>query len=209
MLEAKLVAMGRIALMRDSLKKKTQALSKANEELARLAKEDGLTKVGNRRYIDTKLQELIEFHGRHQLPLALILLDVDYFKPYNDRYGHIAGDKCLKAVADLLRTLFERSGEYVGRYGGEEFVVLLSHTDSAKVSNDARRIQNALKKLNITHEYSAVSSHVTVSQGVVSKYLTGKESVDELYQLADKQLYNAKLSGRAQFKLDKENAEQC
>lgn len=199
-LNSKLVAMQRIAFMRRELKQKTAALAKANEELAKLAQEDGLTKVKNRRCIDEKLQEMITLHGRHELPLSLILLDVDRFKLYNDNYGHLEGDRCLIAIASILNGLFERSGEVVGRYGGEEFVVILGHSDKNKAHTDAQRIQDALENAHIAHEYSDIASYVTVSQGVFSKVPTGRESIDEFYDSVDKLLYQAKVSGRNQFK---------
>lgn len=199
-LNSKLVAMQRIAFMRRELKQKTAALAKANHELAKLAQEDGLTKVKNRRCIDEKLQEMISLHGRHELPLSVILLDVDRFKLYNDNYGHLEGDRCLIAIAGILNRLFERSGEIVGRYGGEEFVVILGHTDKNKALTDAQRIKDALQEANIPHEYSDILHSVTVSQGVYSKIPSGKENIDEFYDLVDKQLYQAKVSGRNQFK---------
>ena len=199
-LNSKLVAMQRIAFMRRELKQKTAALAKANEELAKLAQEDGLTKVKNRRCIDEKLQEMITMHGRHELPLSLILLDVDRFKLYNDNYGHLEGDRCLISIANILNKLFERSGEIVGRYGGEEFVVILGHTDQTKALKDAQRIQDSLAEASIPHLYSDISDFVTVSQGVYSKVPSGRESIDEFYDLVDKQLYQAKVSGRNQYK---------
>ncbi|NVD07885.1 diguanylate cyclase [Vibrio sp. JPW-9-11-11] len=198
-LNSKLIAMQRIAFMRRELKQKSAELAKANEELEKLAQEDGLTKVKNRRYIDSKLQEMIALHGRHQLPLSVILLDVDRFKLYNDNYGHIEGDKCLISIAKCLNQLFVRSGEVVGRYGGEEFVILLGHTDSDKAKNDALRIQIALADLAIPHQFSDVSSLVTVSQGVLTLQPNGHEECAELYKQVDNKLYQAKSQGRNRF----------
>ncbi|MEH0758957.1 diguanylate cyclase [Vibrio sp. 16] len=200
-LNSKLIAMQRIAFMRRELKQKSVALAKANEELAKLAQEDGLTKVKNRRFIDEKLEEMIAIHGRHSLPLGIILLDVDNFKLYNDNYGHIQGDKCLVSIANALSELFVRSGEVVGRYGGEEFVVLLSHTDKDKLCKDAERIQNKLKALSIIHDFSDAASLVTVSQGLLHLQPSGKENVESLYQKVDTALYKAKQAGRNCFKL--------
>ncbi|EGA70808.1 putative regulatory components of sensory transduction system [Vibrio sinaloensis DSM 21326] len=195
-LNSKLIAMQRIAFMRRELKQKSAALAKANEELAKLAQEDGLTKVKNRRFIDEKLSEMIAIHGRHGMPLSLILLDVDHFKAYNDNYGHIQGDKCLVEIATALRELFVRNGELVGRYGGEEFVVLLSHTDQDKLIRDAQRIQQRLESLALVHEFSGVANSVTVSQGLLFINPTGRESAESLYHSADQALYRAKESGR-------------
>ncbi len=200
-LNSKLNAMQRIAFMRRELKQKSVALAKANEELAKLAQEDGLTKVKNRRFIDEKLEEMIAIHGRHSLPLGIVLLDVDNFKLYNDNYGHIQGDKCLVSIANALSELFVRSGEVVGRYGGEEFVILLSHTDKDKLCKDAERIQNKLKALNIIHDFSDAAPLVTVSQGLLHLQPSGKENVESLYQKVDTALYKAKQAGRNCFKL--------
>ncbi|WP_050778693.1 GGDEF domain-containing response regulator [Vibrio orientalis] len=198
-LNSKLIAMQRIAFMRRELKQKSAALAKANQELEQLAQEDGLTKVKNRRFVDQKLQEMILLHGRHELPLSVILLDVDKFKLFNDNYGHIEGDKCLILLAELLTKLFVRSGEVVGRYGGEEFVVILGYTDQEKAIKDASRIQSALTEASIPHEYSEVADIVTVSQGVFTTIPSGKESIEQIYELVDKQLYQAKLAGRNQY----------
>lgn len=198
-LNSKLIAMQRIAFMRRELKQKSAALAKANQELEQLAQEDGLTKVKNRRFVDQKLQEMILLHGRHELPLSVILLDVDKFKLFNDNYGHIEGDKCLILLADLLSNLFVRSGEVVGRYGGEEFVIILGYTDQEKAIKDASRIEAALAEAQIPHEYSEVSDMVTVSQGVFTLVPNGKESIEQIYERADKQLYQAKQAGRNQY----------
>ncbi|RTZ17321.1 diguanylate cyclase [Vibrio aquaticus] len=198
-LNSKLIAMQRIAQMRRELKQKSAQLAEANRELEQLAQEDGLTKVKNRRCIDNKLAEMIALHGRHRLSLSLILLDVDMFKPFNDNYGHTEGDECLIQLASLLKELFVRSGEVVGRYGGEEFVIILGHTDQEKAETDAERIKSALEGLAIPHDYSDVSGVVTVSQGVLTLVPTGKETISELYDRVDKQLYLAKQSGRNQY----------
>lgn len=200
-LNSKLIAMQRIAFMRRELKQKSLALAKANEELAKLAQEDGLTKVKNRRSIDEKLTEMVAIHGRHNLPLSIILLDVDHFKAYNDNYGHIEGDKCLISIANALSQLFVRNGEFVGRYGGEEFVILLSHTDENKLVHDAQRIKSKLESLAIPHEYSNASTLVTVSQGLLYMKPTGRESSELIYEQVDKALYAAKLAGRNRYHL--------
>jgi len=198
-LNSKLIAMQRIAFMRRELKQKSAALAKANEELAQLAQEDGLTKVKNRRYVDEKLTEMISLHGRHQLPLSIILLDVDRFKLYNDNYGHIEGDRCLIEIAATLSKLFTRSGEVVGRYGGEEFVVLLGYTDDEKATKNAERIKSSIEAANLKHEYSDVAPIVTVSQGVYQLIPNGRETIEQLYELVDKRLYQAKVNGRNQY----------
>ncbi|MGI3095880.1 GGDEF domain-containing response regulator [Vibrio diabolicus] len=195
-LNSKLIAMQRIAHMRRELKQATAQLEKVNQLLTQQANEDGLTKLYNRRYIDHKLESMVAWHGRHNMPMALILLDVDFFKPFNDNYGHIEGDRCLQAIANQLKATFCRSGEYVGRYGGEEFVVLLGCTDAQTAEREAERIQEAMYFLDYPHEYSRVSSRVTVSQGVFVFQPTGKEQQSDLYATVDRALYTSKSLGR-------------
>ncbi|BBL90623.1 hypothetical protein VroAM7_32760 [Vibrio rotiferianus] len=128
--------------------------------------------------------------------MALILLDVDFFKPFNDNYGHIEGDRCLQALANQLKVTFSRSGEYVGRYGGEEFVILLGGTDANGAEKEAERIHKAILCLEYKHEYSSIESFVTVSQGVFVFQATGKENIADLYATADRALYTSKSRGR-------------
>lgn len=198
-LRAKLTAMQRIAFMRNQLNNKTAALARVNQELEKLASEDGLTKVRNRRDVDKKLKEMISVHGRHSMALTVILLDVDFFKLYNDNYGHIQGDQCLIQIASTLDELFSRNGEVVGRYGGEEFVILLGHSDVYQAELHAERVKEALGELAILHEHSQVANCVTVSQGVVSIQPNGRETPDQLYHMADKALYQAKRQGRNRY----------
>lgn len=195
-LNSKLIAMQRIAAMRRELKQSTAKLEELNLLLKQQANEDGLTKLYNRRYMDTKLEESIAWHGRRKAYMTIILLDVDFFKPYNDNYGHIQGDNCLQALASTLKKLFVRAGEYVGRYGGEEFILILGDTDKNFAEQQAQRIQEALEKINLKHEHSTVSDRVTVSQGVLTFVPTGDESIEGSYQAVDNALYLAKEGGR-------------
>ncbi|WP_299689959.1 diguanylate cyclase [uncultured Vibrio sp.] len=195
-LNSKLIAMQRIAHMRRELKQSTAKLEEFNILLQQQANEDGLTKLYNRRYMDSKLEEMIAWHGRHNLPMTAILLDVDYFKPYNDNYGHIQGDDCLRGLASTLKNLFIRAGEYVGRYGGEEFIVILSDTNRETAKSHAIRVKDSLFEMNYPHNYSQVSDRVTVSQGVLTFVPKGDESLDSIYEKVDQALYQAKQSGR-------------
>ncbi len=195
-LNSKLIAMQRIAYMRRELKQTSAKLEELNTLLQLQANEDGLTKIYNRRFMDTKLEEVLALHGRRKASMTLILLDVDFFKPYNDNYGHIQGDKCLQNLATTLNKLFERAGEYVGRYGGEEFVVIISDSDIQCASKHAFRIQNEIHNMNDKHDHSSVSDRITLSQGVISFEPKGSESLNEVYEAADKALYQAKQNGR-------------
>ncbi|MGF1740123.1 diguanylate cyclase [Vibrio profundum] len=200
-LNSKLIAMQRIAFMRRELKRTSAKLSELNVALQEQVNEDGLTKVYNRRFIDNTLRDHINWHGRHKLPLTLILLDVDNFKRFNDNYGHIEGDKCLIELASMCKDLFARSGEYVGRYGGEEFAILLGHTAKEKALEQAERVKTGLRDLYYPHEFNNDVGYVTVSQGVLSFTPTGNETVEELFREVDKALYQAKSDGRNSFVL--------
>ncbi|MHA2938840.1 diguanylate cyclase domain-containing protein [Vibrio sp. RC27] len=195
-LTSKLLAMSRIADMRRELKRTSSRLTELNHILQLQVNEDSLTQIFNRRYMDEKVAEMISWHGRHKLPLSLILFDVDQFKIFNDFYGHTEGDKCLYTLSQTFNQLFTRSGEYVGRYGGEEFIVLLSHSDLQMAQLAAKRIMSAIKLLNYPHEKSSVEKYVTVSLGLVSMVPNGDESTSYLYNLADKAMYQAKQEGR-------------
>ncbi|WP_394245440.1 GGDEF domain-containing response regulator [Vibrio astriarenae] len=201
-LTAKLTAMQRIAMMRRELQSTSSELERVNYRLMKQVNEDGLTKLFNRRFMDEQLQKIVSFHGRHEIPFSLILFDVDHFKPYNDNYGHIEGDKCLIKISNAINNLFTRTEEYVGRYGGEEFVVLLANTDQDKLEQACGRIHKAIVELNIENSGSLVSDIVTVSQGGVTFIPHGNESVDSLYERADKLLYQAKKNGRASYVIE-------
>ncbi|MDR9829784.1 diguanylate cyclase [Vibrio sp. FNV 38] len=206
-LNAKLTAMQRIAFMRRELQSTSSELERVNYRLLKQVNEDGLTKLFNRRFMDEQLQKVISFHGRHEIPFSLILFDVDHFKPFNDSYGHIEGDKCLIRISNAINNLFSRTEEYVGRYGGEEFVVLLANTDSAKLEKACERVHNAIVELQIPNSGSLVNDYVTVSQGGVSFAPTGDESIDYFYDQADKLLYQAKARGRACYVTEEINQE--
>jgi diguanylate cyclase (GGDEF)-like protein len=198
-LMSKLLAMSRIADMRRELKRTSARLEELNKILQYQVNEDGLTQVFNRRYMDEKVAEMVTWHGRHKLPVSLILLDVDQFKPFNDHYGHTEGDKCLYTLSQAFNKLFTRSGEYVGRYGGEEFIILLSHANHETAISAGKRIMKAVKALNYPHAKSSVENYITVSLGIVSVIPNGNESVNTLYDLADKAMYQAKNQGRNRY----------
>lgn len=200
-LNSKLIAMQRIAHMRRELKRASIKLQELNQALQHQVNEDGLTALYNRRFIDEKLTDMISWHGRHKFPLTLILLDVDHFKLFNDNYGHIEGDNCLIAIAKMTKELFSRSAEYVGRYGGEEFAILLSHTGQEKAVTAAQRVKEGLAELAYPHEYNQDFGSVTVSQGIYSLVPNGHESLKDIYSKADESLYQAKHKGRNTYVL--------
>ena len=170
------------------------------EEERLIATTDGLTQVANRRCFDERLQS--EWHrlmqGKQQL--SLIMLDVDYFKRYNDCYGHQAGDTCLVQVAKAATAAVKRSTDLFVRYGGEEFAAILPSTDAAGAIAVAESMRQAIRDLGIPHEQSEVSSIVTVSMGIATVIPTAKISPDELVAVADRALYDAKRQGRDRYK---------
>jgi diguanylate cyclase (GGDEF)-like protein len=198
-LASKLKAMQRIAAMRHQLKQAIVKLEEVNELLSQQVNEDGLTQIANRRFLDQKLTEFISWHGRHELSLTIIMIDVDHFKDYNDYYGHLDGDRCLQLVSGALKTNFSRAGELAARYGGEEFVILVSNCDKTRAVKECERLKSSINGLAIPHFQSATSNIVTVSQGMVSWVPTGLETAENMYQIVDKVLYKAKEQGRNRF----------
>jgi len=176
-----------------------QQLQQANRELERLARLDGLTQVANRRHFNEALRREWRRMRREGSPLAVILCDVDYFKNYNDQYGHLAGDDCLIRVARAIEQSAMRSTDLVARYGGEEFAAILSNTHTEGAVVVARRIEEAIAGLEIPHATSDVSDRVTVSQGICSLIPTPDSSPDRLLHAADVALYKAKGGGRNRF----------
>lgn len=173
-----------------------QKLEIANRELQRLAALDGLTGVANRRRFDQYLNDEWQRMAREQLPLSLILCDIDFFKRYNDTYGHQAGDACLRRVADSLRFCVKRSVDLVARYGGEEFAIVLPNTTAIGAAQVAEEIRTVVNTLKIEHIESAVSQYVTISLGVACMYPMPHTSPSMLVAAADTALYQAKAAGR-------------
>ena len=178
-----------------------QKLQVANQKLQRLATLDGLTQIPNRRRFDDYLRQEALRMAREQTPLSLILCDVDFFKPYNDTYGHLAGDACLIQVAQAISYAVKRPADLAARYGGEEFAVILPNTDSKGAMQVAQAIREAIQQLHLPHAASSVSQQVTISLGVGS-ILTGcPYSVKLLIDTADQALYQAKKEGRDRVQL--------
>lgn len=178
-----------------------QQLELANRELKLLASLDGLTGVANRRRFDEYLEDEWQRMYRDQLPLSLILCDIDFFKKYNDTYGHQAGDACLRRVADALRFCVKRSVDLVARYGGEEFAVVLPNTTAVGASQVAEEIRTVVNNLGIPHAQSAVSKHITLSLGIACMTPEPHTSPAMLVAEADMALYQAKAAGRNQYSL--------
>lgn len=181
-----------------ALQEKNRQLQEANHKLELLANLDGLTQIANRRRFDDYLAIEWRRHQREQNPLALILIDIDYFKRYNDSYGHQVGDSCLIQVAQAIAKVAQRSTDLVARYGGEEFAVILSNTHREGALRVAVAIQMAIAALGIPHGNSEVSDHVTLSMGVSSLVPTWEQSLETMIAYADQALYTAKKQGRNQ-----------
>ncbi|MCQ8878565.1 diguanylate cyclase [Pseudoalteromonas shioyasakiensis] len=173
-----------------------QQLVKANKELELQANIDSLTSIANRRRFDQTLQYEIKRATRAQQSLSLIICDIDYFKLFNDNYGHQHGDNVLKQVAHTLDEICKRQGDLAARYGGEEFAIILPCIDAVHCKQLSALIQSKIKQLAIPHNYSKISTQLTLSIGGFSCIPTLETKPEQLIQAADKALYKAKNSGR-------------
>jgi diguanylate cyclase (GGDEF)-like protein len=180
---------------------KTHVTLKAQSDLLRSwAYMDGLTGVHNRRYFDEQLTAEWGRAVRNKAALSIVMLDVDFFKRYNDRYGHQAGDDCLRRVASTIKNSLKRPADQVARYGGEEFVCLLPDTDLVGALQVAQQIGDQIFALQMAHADSSAAPVVTVSLGVCSKPADATGSALALLSQADAQLYAAKADGRHRVK---------
>lgn len=193
--QAKVRAMYRLVQMQRALVKLAGQLNEANLELQRLSMTDGLTGIANRRMFDLSLAREWRRCLRLKKPMSVVMLDVDNFKKYNDRYGHQDGDDCLRAVAQEVSRSAPRPGDLVARYGGEEFVMILGETDEDGAQWVAERIRQHVAGLSLPHKDSPYG-HVTVSCGVSSVLPSQDLSVEMLVKSADNALYLSKNQGR-------------
>ncbi|MBB1124770.1 diguanylate cyclase [Thiospirillum jenense] len=178
------------------IRERTEELMESNRQLAALTRIDGLTGIANRRHFDEVLHREHTRHIRSGAPLSLILLDVDFFKFYNDNYGHAQGDECLRQIAQLLSQSVTRTSDFVARYGGEEFVCILPNTPLAGAEMIAETIRHTIVTAAIPHQFSHVAPCVTASLGVISAYCNSNVSAMLLLNAVDRQLYRAKENGR-------------
>ena len=177
---------------------RTASLQQANQRLLELANSDGLTQIPNRRYFDTCLAKEWQRHLREEQCLGLVMLDIDYFKHYNDYYGHQGGDEVLLRVAQTISQVPRRASDLVARYGGEEFVVILPNTSTEGAFKFAELIRESVLSLEIAHPRSQVSKYVTLSLGVASMMPNPDNKLEDLITQADEALYQAKKLGRNQ-----------
>lgn len=187
-------------LLQNQLAEQNALLLSHNQNLAKLTNLDGLTKVANRRHLDQFFHQAWKQCLDERHPLAIIICDIDVFKQYNDHYGHVAGDDCLIKVAKALSQSVRRANTLVGRYGGEEFAVVMADAYTEEAQTVAERIRQAVQQLALPHvksETKVVTLSLGVAAAVPSQYLTQRE----LFQCADSALYEAKLAGRNQVKV--------
>ena len=180
------------------VKSRTLELEKVNQQLEQLATTDGLTNLANRRHFDEKYQYEINRSIRFGHPLSLLLCDIDYFKRFNDYYGHQAGDNCLCQVANIFAQVFKRPCDLAARYGGEEFIVLLPGTSIEGAEVAAEKLRMAILNLQIPHVNSLSEPFITISIGTGCKTFIQGETGSFLIELTDKALYKAKENGRNQ-----------
>lgn len=182
--------------MQQQLETMNVELARSNRELHRLSSLDGLTGVANRRQFDITLSQEWQRSIRSETPLSLIFADIDFFKRYNDHYGHQAGDDCLRKVADTLQLTVHRPADLVSRYGGEEFVMILPDTTEEGALAVAEKTLKSIIDLHIPHAASDIADHVSLSMGVATMYPKDGDPDEELVRAADQALYRAKGSGR-------------
>ena len=170
-----------------------------NDMLEKLSMYDGLTNIRNRRYFDETFEKTFNEIKRDKKSLAVLMIDIDFFKPYNDNYGHGQGDETLRKVAKALEKTIKRASDFVARYGGEEFVILLKDINKDGVEAVANNLLNAVRELKITHEFSKIENYVTISIGA-SFYNSNSDITKlELLLKADETLYEVKNGGRNNF----------
>ncbi len=189
-------SMREMAQLNAQLAQKNAELVRLNAILENMAMLDGLTGIPNRRHFDACLEQEWSRSVREQTPISLILMDIDFFKLFNDNYGHGAGDVCLQQVARTLAGAMTRPVDLMARYGGEEFVCLLPGTDLEGVATVGNKLRESIHALGLEHRYSKVAGHVTLSMGGVTLVPPRGSSPAILLKAADERLYEAKREGR-------------
>lgn len=187
-----------IILLSSFIFNKNKEIQRLNKLFKNLSITDGLTKIPNRRALDEYLNENWEKFIEEKRDLAIIMMDIDYFKRYNDNYGHLEGDKVLETVASCINDTCADSG-FIARYGGEEFIVIIEDSNKEKCLEIVESIRKSIDKLNIKHEYSKISNRITLSIGIAAKNHSVKETYIESIKRADEALYKAKENGRNRY----------
>lgn len=181
-------------------------LKLARDKLMKLSMIDGLTSIPNRRQFDRNVHREWQRGIRRQETMSIMLMDIDYFKQYNDRYGHLKGDDCLKQVASMLSGQMQRTTDMVARYGGEEFVCVLPETDEDGAKVVAEMILQQMPKMDIEHLDSKVASCVTISIGIATRMPSHDYNIVDFIADADKALYQAKQQGRNRYIVSPKNS---
>ena len=182
--------------LEETIAKRTTELLKANEKLENLANIDGLTNIYNRRYFNEVIEVETNRAKRSSEPISILMCDVDFFKNYNDSYGHVAGDNCLIKIAATLKVFFNRASDFAARYGGEEFVVILPGIDAGNASKLANKLILEIQNQQIPHDSSSISNVITISIGMITKQPGELTNSTSLIEEADQALYQAKNKGR-------------
>lgn len=175
---------------------RNSALQEANKKLAHLSQTDGLTQIANRRFFDESFVQEWKRTKREKQPISLVLFDLDFFKQYNDQYGHLQGDECLRNIAELVSSVINRPGDLFARFGGEEFILLLPNTPEAGALMVANQCRELVESLAMPHHKSSISEVVTISVGVCSLVPETGLTEHDMLDLTDQALYCAKDRGR-------------
>ena len=176
-------------------------LSQQAQLLESLSRQDALTDLANRRYLEEVLTREWFSALRYQHPLTIMMIDIDYFKNYNDSFGHVAGDSCLKAIATVLKQMTSRGNELAARYGGEEFMLVFPMINHQQAQNIAENLLQRVNDLALPHPNSLVCDNITISIGVISTVPQRHHQLSDLIMQADQALYQAKKYGRNQYAL--------
>lgn len=184
------------------LKKTARKLKAANKKLEEMASQDGLTNLANRRLFDKIIKKEWQQAQKRNNCLGLIMLDIDYFKRYNDYYGHQTGDDCLKELAAVMKEVISPEKDLAARYGGEEFAIILPESNLRKIEAVTKKLQAKIDNLKIEHPDSPIANYVTVSIGGVVTRPQRNESFEQLIEKTDDLLYKAKKNGRNQIKIE-------
>lgn len=176
-----------------------QELIQQSALLTELSRQDALTGLSNRRYLDEMLKQEWKNALRQQYSLCIMMVDIDYFKLYNDSLGHQEGDKCLQKIATILATVTKRHSDIIARYGGEEFLLVLPHTTKSQAIILAEQLIAQIKASHIFHPQSDIAQHVTVSIGIATHIPQPQDTIFDFIKRADQALYTAKINGRNRY----------
>lgn len=187
-----------VGYLKKDLISKNMELERANEVLRKLSVTDSLTSIHNRRYFDEVFSDEFKRASRFNIPIAMAIIDIDYFKEYNDIYGHIAGDNSLRSVAQRIQNQVQRTGDFAARYGGDEFAVVLPNTNLEGASVVCGRILEAVRDLKIPHNASDMGM-LTISIGIAVCSDFENLRSEDLINMADRALYKSKAKGRNQY----------